>query len=365
MSYISNLLEKMNDDSYSWNRVSDPGYRQGLGVAEPAAAEMVGSNGLTGKEQRIAEIKKRLEEIAAEKKKYNMEEEIGKYKFLYDNDASTLMGYKQNLRNAEQTEKIRKATEDATKASNAQTAWKQNAIDLEAAKYDLASAKDAYNSAKASGDENGMRKAVLDIQRAQAKLNRTNAEQTQLRNKFAKQMELTDTAEDKALDDVSNVQTGIDLEGDISRVNNIKKLKGESTRLGKDYEKPGYAIPKSERNAKYQKGVEEVAKFENDVNNSDLDENTKQDLLTSLDELKRKVETWRPGSKDPSRPPVVMTKEDYEKALNGLNMTQILAKGVKWLGAAKKSGIKIVKDYQGVEHNINDLIKDANSQEKK
>ena len=365
MSYISNLLEKMNDDSYSWNRVSDPGYRQGLGVAEPAAAEMVGSNGLTGKEQRIAEIKKRLEEIAAEKKKYNQEEEIGKYKFLYDNDPSVLMNYKQNLRNAEQTEKIRKATEDATKASNAQTAWKQNAIDLEAAKYDLASAKDAYNSAKASGDENGMRKAVLDIQRAQAKLNRTNAEQTQLRNKFAKQLELTDIAEDKALDDVSNVQTGIDLEGDISRVNNIKKLKGESTRLGKDYEKPGYAIPKSERNAKYQKGVEEVAKFENDVNNSDLDENTKQDLLTSLDELKRKVETWRPGSKDPSRPPVVMTKEDYEKALNGLNMTQILAKGVKWLGAAKKSGIKIVKDYQGVEHNINDLIKDANSQEKK
>lgn len=356
MSYISDLLSKINDDSYGWDAVSTPGYREGFGVSEQAAAELTGANGFDdSKAQRIAEIKKRLAEIAEEKKKYNQEEEIGKYKFLYDNDPSVLMNYKQNIRNAEATEKIRKATEDATKASNAQSAWKQNAIDLEAAKYDLAAAKDAYKFANSNGDENGMRKAALDMQRAQAKLNRTNAEQTQLRNKFAKQLELTDIAEDKALDDVSSVQTGIDLEGDISRVNKIKKLKGESTRLGKDYEKPGYAIPKSERNAKYQKGVAEVSKFENDVKNSDLDENTKQDLLTSLDELKRKVEKWKPGSKAPGRPNVVQTKEDFEKALNGLNPTQKIGKGVKWLGAAKAAGVKGLDQY----------IKEAAAQGKK
>lgn len=361
--YLTSLLNAASKDRYDSTGFVQPSQLDDF--AEPATAEMVGSEGLAGKEARIAQIKQRLAEIAEEKKKYNLEEEMGKYKFLYDNDASTLMGYKQNLRNAEATEKIRKATEDATKASNAQTAWKQNAIDLEATKYDLASAKDAYNSAKASGDENGMRKAVLDIQRAQAKLNRMNTEQTQLRNKFAKQLGLTDNAESKALNDVSNVQTGIDLEGDISRMNNIKTLKGESTRLGRDYENPGYAIPKSERNAKYQKGVEEVSKFENDVKNSDLDEDTKQDLLSGLDELKRKVEKWKPGSKAPGRPPVVKTKEDYEKALNGLNPTQIFNKGVKYLGAAKKSGIKTVKDDKGVEHNIDDLIKGADSQGKK
>ena len=344
MSYISNLLEKMNDDSYSWNRVSDPGYREGLGVAEPAAAEMVGSNGLTGKEARIAEIKKRLAEIAEEKKKYNMEEEIGKYKFLYDNDASTLMSYKQNLRNAEQTEKIRKATEDATKAANAQSMWKNNAIELEAAKYDLASAKDAYNSAKAAGSEDGMRKAVIDIQRNMAKINRLENEQKTVRAKFAKELGITDKAEAEA-EDLSGVQTGIDLEGDISRVNNIKTLKGESTRLGRDYENPGYAISKEERNTKYQKGVAEVQKFEDDVKNSDLDEATKQELLSGIDELKRKVEKWKPGSKAPGKPNVIMTKEDYEKALKGLNKTQILAKGVAYLSAAKKAGVPGLDQY--------------------
>lgn len=313
--------------------------------------------------QRIAEIQQRLAEIADEKKKYDVETEMGKYKFLYEGDPSVYMQSIQNKRNAEQTEQIRKATEEATKASTLQNQWKQNGIDLEAAKYDLAAAKDAYKLAKSNGDENGMRKSELDIRRSQAKLNRITVEQTQLRNKFAKQLELTDNAEDKALDDV-NVQTGIDLEGDISRVNSIKTLKGESTRLGRDYDNPGYAILKDERDAKYQKGVDEVSKFEKDVLDSDLDEATKQELLSGLDELKRKVDKWKPGSKAPGRPNVVQTKEDYEKALKGLNLTQILAKGVKWLGAAKKSGIKTVKDDKGVEHNINDLIKDANAQGK-
>lgn len=343
MSYISNLLEKMNDDSYSWNRVSDPGYRQGLGVAEPAAAEMVGSSGLTGKEQRIAEIKKRLEEIAAEKKKYNMEEEIGKYKFLYDNDASTLMGYKQNLRNAEQTEKIRKATEDATKAANAQSMWKNNAIELEAAKYDLASAKDAYNSAKASGSEDGMRKAVIDIQRNMAKINRLENEQKTVRAKFAKELGITDKAEAEA-EDVSGVQTGIDLEGDIGRVNELKKLTGELDRLDKDYAVDNMPIAKEAKSAKVKQGLAEVANAEETINASNIDENKKQEMLTKLADIRKNIVNYgKPSGKGGQG--TTKTKEDYEKELKGLNKTQILSKGVAYLSAAKKAGVQGLDQY--------------------
>lgn len=340
--YLTSLLNAASKDRYDSTGLVQP--YQLDDFAEPATAEMVGSEGLAGKEARIAQIKQRLAEIAEEKKKYNLEEEMGKYKFLYDNDASTLMGYKQNLRNAAATEKIRKATEDATKASNAQSMWKNNAIELEAAKYDLTSAKDAYNSAKASESEDGMRKAVIDIQRNMAKIKRLENEQKTVRAKFAKELGIADKESAEA-EDVSGVQTGIDLEGDISRVNNIKTLRGESTRLGRDYENPGYAIPKKERNDKYQKGVAEVQKFEDDVKNSDLDEATKQELLSNIDELKRKVEKWKPGSKAPGKPNVIMTKEDYEKALKGLNETQILDKGVAYLSAAKKAGVQGLDQY--------------------
>lgn len=347
MSYISSLLDKMNDDTYSWEHVSDPGFRAGLGVEEQAGNELSGANGFVGmddaKAERIAQIRKRLAEIAQEKKKYNMEEEIGKYKFLYDNDPSVLMNYKQNLRNAEATEKIRKATEDATKASNAQSMWKSNQIDLEVAKAELASAKDNYTMAKANGNEEGMRKAALDQKNARIKINRLEGENKALRSKFATQLGLTDKAEDEALE-LNNVDTGLDLEGDIGRVNELKTLNGELDRLDKAYKVDNMPIAKGAKTAKVKQGLAEVAKAEASVKSSNIDESKKQDMLTKLAEIKNNIVNFgKPSGKGGQG--TVMTKEDYTLALKGLNPTQIRSKGSRWLGAAKKAGVPGLDQY--------------------
>lgn len=339
MSYISSLLDKMNDDTYSWEHVSDPGFRAGLGVEEQVGNELSGANGFVGmtdaKAERIAQIRKRLAEIAAEKKKYNMEEEIGKYKFLYDNDPSTLMNYKQNLRTAEQTEKIRKATEESTKAANAQSVWKQNSIDLEASKYDLAAAQNNYNTAKANGNEEGMRKAVLDMQRTQAKINRITKENESLRAKYMKDLGI---ASDDIGDASKVVVSGIDLEGDVGRINELKSLTGELDRLNKDYSVDNIPVDKKAKAAKVKEGLASVSAAQQKVANSNIEEGKKQELLTKLADIEKTIRNFaKPGSKGGQG--TTMTKDDYQKELDKLaTKSQLVAKGYAWLKKAKDLG---------------------------
>lgn len=341
--YLTSLLNKSSGGPYEYQSYSNAVNPQPSidDFAVPATESMVGSGGLVGKEERIAQIRKRLAEIAEEKKKYNMEEEIGKYKFLYDNDPSVLMNYKQNLRNAEQTEKIRKATEDATKASNAQNAYKQNAIDLEGAKYELAASKDAYKTAQANGNEEGMRKAYLDIQRSQAKLNRLNKENESLRTKYMRDLGITD----EAVGDASEIAVdGYDLEGDVGRVTELKKLTGELDRLDKAYAVDNMPIAKDAKSAKVKQGLAEVARAEETVKASDIDESKKQEMLTKLADIRKNIVNFgKPSGKGGQG--TTMTKEDYESALKGKNPTQIRAQGSKWLAAAKKAGVVGLDQY--------------------
>jgi hypothetical protein len=113
---------------------------------------------------------------------------MGEYKFLYDADPSTYTTYKQNLRSNEQTNAIRKASEDATKASQAQTAWRQLLIDEETAKYDAQAAQNRVNEAKQSGNAQAYSEAMTELSRINAKINRLNRDKDEYRNRFAEML---------------------------------------------------------------------------------------------------------------------------------------------------------------------------------
>lgn len=343
MGYIDTLLEKINDDTYSWKNVSDPGFRAGFGVEGPTSDELTGAGafrGITdGRAERIAQIKKRLAEIAEEKKKYNVEEEIGKYKFLYDNDPSVLMNYKQNLRNNEMNREIRKSSEDATKASNLQAAWKQNGIDLEVAKYDLAAAKNAYSEAKGAGNTDAMKRAAIDIERAQAKYNRIAKENETLRGQMMTALGI-DLGDEKELQTVDDKPAGTSFDNDIADVEAINKLDGELSLLDKAIVVDNVNVDKKTKAANVKKWLDDIEQAKKDVDASPLSTEQKNARQTKLAELEAKVRGYaKPKGKGGQG--TSMTKEDYEKAIAGKNDLELAKLGYSFLLAAKNAGVPV------------------------
>jgi len=192
---------------------SDPSAKSGFDPADSFVAPQM--DNLYDKSTRIAEIQRRLDEIKREKEKYDMEGKMGEYKFLYDADPSTYMSYKQNLRSNEQTNAIRKASEDATKASQAQTAWRQLLIDEETAKYEKMDAENKVRAAQQSGDAAAYRDAKVGLSRINAKMNRLAKDKDEYRNRFAEMLGL------------SKADLGEPAEGDWDEGNDdtYKKLK--------------------------------------------------------------------------------------------------------------------------------------------
>lgn len=279
---------------------------------------------------RIAEIEKRLAEIAEEKKKYSLEEDMGKYKFLYEGDPSTLTSYKQNMRNAAQTEKIRKATEDATKASNLQSQWKQNGIDMELANYDLASAQNEYKTAQGNNDAAAMQNALLKMKQANAKKNRLSRENEILRSKLFKDINLGETKDET---DYSSYEQGIAGTDDIS------KLQRAVSATNKSITVDNVSIPKQKKAQFVAEKTKELDEQEAKIKNSPLSEDNKTKLLAVVEESRQALKNYnKPVGKGGQR--TTPTKEDYDKKilLNGQlrNRTALVALGEKYLKAAKE-----------------------------
>ena len=184
---------------------------------------------LYDKSTRIAEIQRRLDEIKREKEKYDMEGKMGEYKFLYDADPSTYMSYKQNLRSNEQTNAIRKASEDATKASQAQTAWRQLLIDEETAKYDAQAAQNRVNEAKQSGNAQAYSEAMTELSRINAKINRLNRDKDEYRKRFAEMLGVSR----KEMGEQPSADWNKDADANYGKLNAIETLRGDIA-IGKD-----------------------------------------------------------------------------------------------------------------------------------
>lgn len=344
MGYIDTLLEKMNDDTYSWKNVSDPGFRAGFGVEQQVSDELTGANGFNGmsrgKAERIAQIKKRLAEIAEEKKKYDVEEAMGRYKFLYDADPSVLTNYRQQKRTEKMNADMRKATEAATRESNLQTAWKQNGIDLEVAKYDLAAAQNAYNEAHGNNDVSAMNRAMTDIKRAKAKFDRVSRENDILRDKMMKTLGIAQGDEQKLESDVQDVDYGHDFNKDLADAEAIKTLDGNLELLDKDIVVDNISVDKKTKLANVQKWLADIEKAKKDVDASPLSTEQKNARNTKLADLEAKVRAYaKPKGKGGQGTKI--TKDDYEKAIAGKNDLELADLGYAYLKAAKDAGVAV------------------------
>ena len=183
---------------------------------------------------RIASLREELAKINDQIKAYDMEAEMSKYKFQYEADPSPYTSLMQNRRTAEQTEKIRKATENATKASNVQNAWKQLLIDEEAEKYNLYAIQNRIKQAMEAGNKTAYLEAKNDEARAIATLSRYDKEKKQYKDQFSKMLGIDagETFEPKydEANDANLAQLGAleQLGADIKDATSEVRVRGES-----------------------------------------------------------------------------------------------------------------------------------------
>lgn len=329
-NYMKSLLNKMDNGGtmYNYNVAKD--LDPNMVIDDFSAPELnVKPNRNAA---RIAEITQRLEEIQKEKARLQnggLEEAMGKYKYLYDADPSTYMQYKQNLRTAEQTEKIRKATEDATKASNLQSQWKQNGIDMEVANYDLAAAQNEFKNAQGNNDSNGMQNALLKMKQAQAKKNRLSRENDILRSKLFKDLEVGEVKDNT---DYSEYEKGIAGADDVSKLQRAVEATKKSIAVD------NVSIKKEDKAKFVEEKTAELDEQEAAIKNSPLSEDNKTKLLAIVEDSRKALKDYgKPSGKGGQG--VKLTKEDYGKKilLNGQlrNQTALVALGEKTLKDAK------------------------------
>ena len=203
MSYFDSLVKLANGKAAVDPNL--PSIKPGL--VDPTMAEVMRDD-MVGKqwrytdaaEDRIRELDAEIAKYKQELASYDTESEMGKYKFVWDGDPSTYTTVQQNKRNIEETRKIREASEAATKASNAQTAWKQLVLNMEDEKYKLASAQNRANEARATGNRSAYIEAMTDVKRSEAALTRFQREQAEYRKKFADMLGVSLEDDTKAQD---------------------------------------------------------------------------------------------------------------------------------------------------------------------
>ena len=352
-SYVGNSSNVFTDDDGSTLRLPDmsytnrmsrttDSYRELMDEAENAYVNASEEND-KAVDARIAQLDRQIAEIEEKLKDYSVEEAMGKYKFLWEGDPSTLATYRQGKRNAEQTESIRKTTEDASKASTLQQAWKQNGIDLEVARYDVAAAQNAYNEAHANNDEDGMRRADVELDRARAKLNRVNRENDILRGKLMDSLGISVEDSDE-LETVGNKGENEDgnqggkLNDDLAKAEAIKTLDGNIDAISSQFDVDNMDIDKKQKRDMVTTGLSDVKAAMKQVENSSLSRDQKNARLTKLRELEKKIRKFaKPVNKGGQGTKV--TVDDYQKALDGMSsIGQLVKKGYNWLVAAKNAG---------------------------
>lgn len=305
---------------------SDPEAKSGFDPMDSFVAPQM--DNLYDKSTRIAEIQRRLDEIKREKEKYDMEGKMGEYKFLYDADPSTYMTHQQNLRSNEQTNAIRKASEDATKASQAQTAWRQLLIDEETAKYDAQAAQNRVNEAKQSGNAQAYSEAMTELSRINAKIKRLNRDKDEYRNRFAEMLGVSR----EEMGEQPSADWNKESDADYGKLNALETLRGDIA-IGKDKVRklPNAVKPEIKSNnidemtAEYKrlKGILEQNK---DILNPEV----AAKLSTELSGLKDAITNY---GKNQS---VTMTPEKFAK----LSPDQLIARGLKQLKLDKANGYK-------------------------
>lgn len=287
---------------------------------------------------RIASLREELAKINDQIKAYDMEAEMSKYKFQYDADPSPYTTLMQNRRTAEQTEQIRKATEDATKQSTAQNQWNSLGDKLEVAQWALRSAQNKFVEAERNQNVAGMRDARDEIERYTKSVKTLEAQRDQIRNKFMKDLEL-DTAEveldkDAMKDYDARIGENVELESISPALVKLDNL------LNKDRQK-NYS--QTEIDEARDTADREIPRLREMVAKANVSDTKKAELEEKLNALDVKANDWRGIGK--GKPTKRLTPEEEEanarKAVFNAdgsmkNKIKLAELGVKTLEAYKK-----------------------------
>lgn len=311
---------------------SDSASAQVLGTAAKYREEKDRADAWQADSDRLKALEAELADIRKQKAAFDPAAEMGWYKFVYDADPSTYTSYQQNKRSAAQTEAIRKANEEATKASNAQTAWRQLLIDEETEKYKKIDAEDKAKKAFADGNTDEYKEAMKQVKRSEATLARYARDKEQYRNKVNKMLGISEgeqgqTGETGALgvydeekdENIVNLKKYNEMVNGIDQeIINLRKRVTSMTDKNKD------AI------------IDNANKVLEGYRNSDvgfLNDAQKTAWNKKIAEFEDAIPTFKKSQ------PTTMTKEKYQAELDKLiTKSQLVAKGYKWLKAAQKAG---------------------------
>lgn len=332
MSYFDNLVKQANGNAVDVP-VNPNRPRTQQGFVDPTMArvmrdDMVGNDWrYTGAaEDRIRELDAEIAKYKQELASYDTESEMGKYKFVWEGDPSTYTTVQQNKRNAEETRKIREASEAATKASNAQTAWKQLALNMEDEKYKLASAQNRANEARATGNRSAYVEAMTDVKRSEAALTRFQREQAEYRKKFADMLGVSLEDDTKAQDVAYNGEGDKNLEGiDAYEVLKSNLVKGKT-----DLRNRPKKMSKQEKNKLIKTAKNNLANFQQTASGlTFLNPQTRSELDKMLTEYEDSIPKFSKSQ------PTDMTQEEFNK----MGYAQLKALGLKTLNSyIKKYG---------------------------
>lgn len=328
MSYFDSLVKLANGKAAVDPNL--PSIKPGL--ADPTMAEVMRDD-MVGKqwrytdaaEDRIRELDAEIAKYKQELASYDTESEMGKYKFVWEGDPSTYATVQQNKRNAEETRKIREASEAATKASNAQTAWKQLVLNMEDEKYKLASAQNRANEAMATGNRSAYIEAMNDVKRSEAALTRFQREQAEYRKKFANMLGVALEDDTKAQDVAYNGEGDKNLEGiDTYELLKSNLAKGKTDLRNRPKKMSGKEKAKIIKNAK-----NNLANFRQTASGlTFLNPQTRSELDKKITEYEDSIPKFSKSQ------PTVMTQEEFGKK----TYAQLVAMGLKQLSQYKAQG---------------------------
>lgn len=238
------------------------------------------------RDARIAELEAELDEIRKQRQSLDVEADMGRYKFQYDADPSTYTSVMQNRRNAEQTEKIRKATEDATKQSNAQNQWNSLSDKREAAEWALRAAERNFEEADRNGNVDAMNKAKDEIERYTKAVRKLDSQMEALRDRFLKDLDIVAGDDDSV--NLDGYEKKIGSAKELESINReIERLK---TLLNKDRQKN---YPQQEIDSVRDDADRSIPALRKMISESSMSDTRKAELESRLNELDVKANDWR------------------------------------------------------------------------
>lgn len=331
MGYFDSILQGATPATRDIMNAGYGNYRQGANSARDA---------------RIAELEAELASIREQRKAFDDEAEMGKYKFLYDADPSAYTNYRQNMRSAEQTEKIRKATEDATKASELKSALNRNTLELENALIDQQAADAALERVQEGSDTAAIEQAKFAKKRADTAVNRLQRERKELSDQMARRLGISvsdvETDEKKVVKNDEPKPAGSYSGEDAvykERNDEVTKINGNLDRIPGNFAiNPKKAVEPGTKAPKVNEALKNLASWREWVKASDLGPNEKEKLYTRIDDAEQTVKKYMDEQPEKLTPEQV--KAAYQKEVDGKNPTQVKALGIDKIDRMLKAGVK-------------------------